>query len=105
IADVTCDPFGSVPINLRASTIADPVYGVRKSDFTEAPPYAHTTEVVDVMAIDNLPNELPRDASRHFGESLIKYVFPELLKDKSSILAKATLCEQGKLGPEFTYLS
>lgn len=105
IADVTCDPFGSVPVNLRASTIADPVYGVRKSDFSETGPYQRAAIAVDIMAVDNLPNELPRDASRHFGESLIKYIFPELMKEKSAILAKATICEQGKLGEAFEYLS
>lgn len=105
IADVTCDPFGSVPVNLRASTIADPVYGVRKSDFGETDPYRSPVDTVDIMAVDNLPNELPRDASQHFGESLIKYIFPELLKEKSLILAKATICEEGKLGEPFEYLS
>src|SRR5690606_11573978 len=90
---------------LRASTIADPVYGVQKPNFSETSPYQHSTETIDIMAVDNLPNELPRDASRHFGESLIKYIFPELLKAKSTILANATICEQGKLGEAFEYLS
>src|SRR5690606_37218036 len=93
------------PVNLRASTIADPVYGVRKSDFGETDPYRSPVDTVDIMAVDNLPNELPRDASQHFGESLIKYIFPELLKEKSLILAKATICEEGKLGEPFEYLS
>src|SRR5690606_6635992 len=104
IADVTCDPFGSVPVNVRASTIADPVYGIRKSDFSETTAFGSPAETVDIMAVDNLPNELPRDASEHFGESLIKYIFPQLLKERSPILTNATICEQGRLGSAFEYL-
>ncbi len=59
---------------------------------------------VDMMAVGNLPNELPRDASRYFGEQLIKYVLPDLLKSGSSTIDKATIVKQGKLTEEFAYL-
>ena len=72
IADVTCDINGSVPINVGASTIADPVYGISKANFEKVLPFQNTADVIDVMAVDNLPNELPKDASRHFGEVLLE---------------------------------
>ncbi|HWJ28591.1 MAG TPA: hypothetical protein VNS32_18760, partial [Flavisolibacter sp.] len=60
---------------------------------------------VDIMAVGNLPNELPRDASKYFGEQLIKYVLPDLLGSGSDVLARATIVQKGKLTPKFEYLS
>ncbi len=105
IADVTCDINGSVPINVGASTIADPVYGISRSDLKKVAPFQNTTDVVDIMAVDNLPNELPKDASRHFGEVLSEHVIPELLKEKSAIIDRATICKGGKLNDGYEYLS
>lgn len=104
IADVTCDEDGSVPINKGASTIADPVYGIDRDTLEPVPPFQKGTATVDVMAVDNLPNELPRDASAHFGEHMIKYILPELLKNESAILERATICQNGRLTPHFEYL-
>jgi saccharopine dehydrogenase (NAD+, L-lysine-forming) len=105
ISDVTCDEDGSVPINQGASTIADPVYGIQKSDLQKVAPYQTSNDIIDVMAVDNLPNELPRDASTHFGEHIIKYILPELLAEQSSILDRATICAEGRLSSYFEYLS
>lgn len=105
IADVTCDIHGSVPINLAATTIADPVYGVRKSDLCRTEPFQNNRDIIDIMAVDNLPNELPRDASEHFGGHIIKYILPELLKTESVILDRATICREGRLTSFFEYLS
>lgn len=106
IADITCDLDGSVPINVGASTIAEPVYGIEKSGFTRVTPFLNTRDTVDVMAVDNLPNELPRDASEHFGKHLEKYVLHELLKgDESEIIARATICRDGRLTGFYEYLS
>jgi alanine dehydrogenase len=106
IADITCDIDGSVPINVGASTIADPVYGIDKKTFERVAPFQNTNDVIDVMAVDNLPNELPKDASRHFGQHLEKFVLSELLKDKQSdIIARATICSGGKLTSYYEYLS
>lgn len=104
IADITCDENGSVPINLGASTIADPVYGVDRQTGNRAAPYLPGTSTIDVMAVDNLPNELPRDASQYFGDHIIKYVLPEMLKEESDLLARATMCSGGALTPAFSYL-
>jgi saccharopine dehydrogenase (NAD+, L-lysine forming) len=60
---------------------------------------------IDVMAVGNLPNELPKDASRYFGEQLIKYVLEDLMKGGSKTLNKATILSDGKLTEHFEYLS
>ncbi len=65
-------------------------------------PYLPTS--VDVMAVGNLPNELPRDASRYFGEQLIKYVLDDLVKGGSPILERATMLKTGALTEEYSYL-
>lgn len=104
IADITCDLEGSVPINLGASTIMDPVYGIHKETLQKVLPFQNNQSTVDLMAVDNLPNELPRDASIHFGEHIIKYIIPELLKEGSAILDRATICSNGQLSPYFSYL-
>jgi saccharopine dehydrogenase (NAD+, L-lysine forming) len=105
IADITCDVDGSVPITLDSTTIADPVMGVDRSTITRTAPFQHTRDTIDVMAVDNLPNELPCDASRYFGVHLEKYVLPELLMDESVILKRATICEDGKLTKRYEYLA
>lgn len=105
IADITCDPFGSVPINVGSSTIADPVYGINRSTLEKTTPFQNTKETVDVMAVDNLPNELPRDASQYFGVHFEKYILGELLKGDSDIIKRATICENGKLTAPYEYLS
>ena len=105
IADITCDVNGSVPINVGASTIADPVYGIDRKTLEKVTPFQDTKDVVDVMAVDNLPNELPRDASQYFGSHFEKYILEELLKDKSDILDRATICENGKLTSYYEYLA
>lgn len=102
IADITDDCNGSVPINLGDQTMQEPVYGVDRKTFAKTAPYLPNS--VDVMAVGNLPNELPRDASKYFGEQLIKYVLPDLLTGSSEIIEKATIVKEGKLTKNFDYL-
>ncbi|HFA48426.1 MAG TPA: alanine dehydrogenase [Bacteroidetes bacterium] len=104
IADVTCDiaPMASIPSTLRASTIADPVFGFDPTTGEEIAAFSENG--IDVMSIDNLPNELPRDASTSFGQQFTEHILPELLKEKSELLERATLAADGKLGKHFTYL-
>lgn len=102
IADVTDDANGSVPINLGDQTIENPVYGVDRKTFEKTSPYLKDS--VDVIAVGNLPNELPRDASRYFGQQLIKYVLPDLLGGGSPILDNATIVRNGNLTPAYAYL-
>ncbi|CAN5894429.1 NAD(P)-dependent oxidoreductase [soil metagenome] len=102
IADITDDANGSVPCNIGDSTIEDPIYGVDKNTFERTVPFLHGS--VDVMAVGNLPNELPRDASRYFGEQLIKFVMNDLVEGNSKIIDKATIIKEGKLNDEYSYM-
>ncbi len=105
ISDITCDVDGSVPLNLDSSTIAVPVYGVNRATLKMDEPYKNTKEIIDIMAVDNLPNELPCDASEYFGVHFKKYILPELLSPESDILNRATICAEGKLTPKYEYLA
>lgn len=105
IADITCDADGSVPINVGASTIADPVYGIDKHTLSKVAPFQNTNDTVDVMAVDNLPNELPRDASKYFGAHFEKYILEPLLEGfENDIIKRATLCANGKLMERYEYM-
>jgi len=102
IADITDDKGGSIPCNLGDATIETPIYGVDKLTRQKTLPYLQNS--VDVMSVGNLPNELPRDASRYFGEQLIKYVLEDLTTGGSAIIDKATIVKEGKLTEHFDYL-
>jgi hypothetical protein len=80
----------------------DPVYGVDPATHHITAPYLQGS--IDVMAVGNLPNELPRDASRYFGEQLIKHVLEPLLRGGSAIIDRATMVRDGELTPPFDYL-
>ena len=104
IADITCDIKGSVPTTLRASSISNPIYGVDKKTFTESD--FKNDDALAVMAVDNLPCELPADASHDFGLALMEFVVPELLKlNESDVINRASICKNGALTPKFMYLS
>jgi len=104
IADVTCDiaPVSSIPSTLKASTIDNPVFGYDPKTEMESEPFL--PNVVDMMTIDNLPNEMPRDASVAFGDMFIEHVLPELNIAESQMLERASIAIDGKLGPKFQYL-
>lgn len=103
IADITCDIDGSVPTTLKVSTIDDPVYDIDR-ETCEVIPALGKQNSISVMAIDNLPTELPRNASEEFGNQLINHFIPELIIKESKILDKATICKEGDLTIEFIYL-
>ena len=102
IADITDDYNGSVPCNFGDASDSELVYGVDKKDFSITDPFLDTS--VDVMAVSNLPNELPRDASRYFGEQLIKYVLEELGVKDSGLIRNATILKDGELMEGFEYM-
>lgn len=106
IADVTCDimPGASVPSTIRPSKIADPIYGFNPQTGEECA--LHQAEGVDVMAIDNLPSELPRDASVFFGNQFIENILPEIVAgDPHSVIERGTIAEAGALTEHFAYLT
>ncbi len=102
IADITDDFNGSVPCNLGDSTIDNPVYGVDKISFAKTEAYLPNS--VDVMAVGNLPNELARDASRYFGEQIIKHVLDDIRVGGSELINHATLINEGKLNEPYLYM-
>ena len=102
IADITDDTNGSVPINLGDATIEMPVYGVDKNTKLKTEAFLPTS--IDMMAVGNLPNELPRDASNYFGEQLLKYVLDDVLNNGSDIIDRATILVNGQLTHRFEYL-
>lgn len=104
VADISCDIDGPVASTLRPSTIRKPLYGYDAED--EAETDFMDEAAIGVMAVDNLPCELPRDASEDFGKELIDKIFPELLgKQNSSVIRRATQTNlKGELTAEFAYL-
>ena len=103
VADITDDFNGSIPCNIGDATISDPVYGVDKISRQRTAPYLLSS--VDMMAVSNLPNELPRDASRYFGEQLIKYVIDDLLGEGTPAIDRATIVRKGRLTEGYGYLA
>lgn len=104
IADVTCDiaPDSSIPSTIKASTIANPIYGYDPLLSKEIEPFQD--RCIDVMAVDNLPNELPRDASQDFGNQLISKVWPELNQADSLMINEGTIALDGDLNKPYEYL-
>ena len=103
VADVSCDINGPIACTLRSSTIAEPLYGYLPAENKEVDVF-HPAAIV-VMAVDNLPCELPKDASEGFGEMFLEHVFPAFFnEDKDGILLRAKITDKGKLTPRFSYL-
>ena len=103
IADVSCDIDGPIPSTVRASAITDPLYGYNPVTEREADPFA--PGVVTVMAVDNLPGELPRDASEDFGQKLMEEVIPYLTgRRKGRLIDRAVIARNGRLTEGFSYL-
>ena len=104
VADISCDVGGPIACNLRASTIAYPFYGYHPYEDREVD-INHPAAIV-VMAVDNLPCELPRDASEGFGEMFIKHIIPAFFNgDKDEILKRAQITHNGKLTERYKYLA
>ncbi|MFN8209840.1 MAG: NAD(P)-dependent oxidoreductase [Bacteroidales bacterium] len=105
VADISCDVDGPIPCTLRASTIADPFYAYNPYTESEEPAFSRPTNIT-VMAVDNLPGELPRDASQDFGKQLIQNVLHDLFTNPGSqMIQRATITENGQLTPHYSYLA
>lgn len=104
IADISCDIDGPIASTIRPSTIDNPIYGFHKSNSIECD--FLDPDAIAVMAVDNLPCELPRDSSEMFGDMFLKYVIPSFFNhDKEDILKNSKMTSNGKLTPRFKYLS
>tara|TARA_B110000003_G_scaffold274127_1_gene313331 strand:+ start:248 stop:1450 length:1203 start_codon:yes stop_codon:yes gene_type:complete len=103
VADVSCDINGPIACTIQPSTIQNPIYGY--NPLTELIDDYTKPDVIAVMAVDNLPCELPKDSSIDFGAELIKHILPCLLStDPHKVIERATICENGKLTEQFSYL-
>lgn len=103
VADISCDVNGPIACTLRSSTIEEPIYGYFPLEDKEVDVF-HPAAVV-VMAVDNLPCEIPKDASEGFGEQFMEHVIPAFFNgDKDGILQRAKITDKGKLTPRFSYL-
>lgn len=103
VADISCDINGPIACTLRSSTIEEPLYGYFPGENKEVDVF-HPAAIV-VMAVDNLPCEIPKDASEGFGELFMEHVIPAFFNgDKDGILHRAKITENGKLTPRFSYL-
>ena len=104
IADISCDIDGPIACTIRPSTINDPIYGFHKLNSIECD--FLNPDAIAVMAVDNLPCELPRDSSEMFGKMFLKHVIPSFFNDdKDDILKNSQMTSNGQLTPRFKYLS
>ncbi|WP_276167769.1 NAD(P)-dependent oxidoreductase [Zobellia alginiliquefaciens] len=104
VADVSCDIDGPVATTIKPSTIADPIYGYDPK--TEKETDFKNDSAIAVMAVDNLPCEIPQDASEGFGQAFIKNVIPAFFNDdKDGVLERARMTKDGKLTERYSYLS
>jgi alanine dehydrogenase len=102
IGDVTCDINGSVPTTIRSTSISEPYYSINTDSMKEI---ELGNKGIAVMAVDNLPSELPRDASEEFGDSVISEILPYLIDKDDGRINRATTASNGKFCENFTYLN
>jgi len=101
IGDITCDINGSIPTTIRSSSILEPYYAIDKKVFKET---SLDKESIAIMAVDNLPSELPNDSSEEFGKDVSKEVLPYLLKDDDGRISRATITSNGQFCSKYNYL-
>ena len=103
VADISCDIDGPVACTIRPSTIENPIYGYDPLSETEVD-YMKSNAIA-VMAVDNLPCELPKDASEGFGNTFVKEIIPAFFNnDVNGILERSRMTKNGQLTPAFSYL-
>jgi len=101
IGDITCDINGSIPTTIRSTSIAKPYYSI---DINSMKEIDLDNKGIAVMAVDNLPSELPREASEEFGNSIISEVLPYLIDKDDGRISRATTTLQGQFCSQFSYL-
>jgi hypothetical protein len=105
IADITCDIKGSLPSTVKSTNLFDPIYDFNPRTLSIENPNSQPTNI-GVMAIDNLPCEMPKDASEDFGNQLIQQLFPALAHSLTDpLLTRSAITWEGKLTPKFEYLA
>ena len=102
VADISCDIVEPIACTIRPSTIENPIYGYHRAEQKECD--LKDPNAIVVMAVDNLPCELPKDASEGFGEMLLSEVLPELIKENSEMINRSSMTKNGALTENFEYL-
>lgn len=102
VGDISCDIDTAVASTIRPSTIAEPLYGYHPQTETEVD--FDNKDAITVMVVDNLPCELPKDASADFGREFIDQILPNLIDDKTNVIGRATICEKGDLTSDHEFL-
>ncbi len=102
VGDITCDINGSVPTTIRSTTIEKPNYWIERYNLKEID---ENNDGIAVMAVDNLPSELPRDSSTEFSEGIIKEVLPFLLKEDDGRILNGTITTDGSFLEKYNYLN
>ena len=102
VGDITCDINGSVPTTIRSTTIEEPNYWIERYTLKEID---ENNDGIAVMAVDNLPSELPRDSSTEFSEGIIKEVLPFLLKEDDGRILNGTITIDGSFLEKYNYLN
>ena len=102
VGDITCDINGSVPTTIRSTTIEEPNYWIERNNFKEID---ENNDGIAVMAVDNLPSELPRDSSTEFSEGIINEVLPFLLKEDDGRILNGTITTDGSFLEKYNYLN
>ena len=102
VGDITCDINGSVPTTIRSTTIEKPNYWIERNSLKEID---KNNDGIAVMAVDNLPSELPRDSSTEFSEGIINEVLPFLLKEDDGRILNGTITTDGSFLEKYNYLN
>ena len=102
VGDITCDINGSVPTTIRSTTIEEPNYWIERYTLKEID---ENNDGIAVMAVDNLPSELPRDSSTEFSEGIINEVLPFLLKEDDGRILNGTITTDGSFLEKYNYLN
>ena len=102
VGDITCDINGSVPTTIRSTTIEKPNYWIERNSLKEID---KNNDGIAVMAVDNLPSELPRDSSKEFSEGIINEVLPFLLKEDDGRILNGTITTDGSFLEKYNYLN
>ena len=100
VGDITCDVDGSVPTTIRSSTIDKPNFYIDRNTFKET-----VGEGLAIMAVDNLPSELPRDSSKEFGDGIVNEVIPYILNEDDGRILNATITQNGSFLEKYNYLN
>ncbi|MHA1967033.1 MAG: bifunctional lysine ketoglutarate reductase /saccharopine dehydrogenase family protein [Candidatus Hodarchaeales archaeon] len=111
IGDISCDVEGGIEPTLMVTEPDNPIFIY--NPFTEETSKGFEGEGLAIMAVDNLPCELPLESSTNFSTTLIPFI-PEIAQadyskpfsdlNLSPVIKNAVITHQGELTPSYSYL-